>query len=46
MTIEYMCTNEKCKYTFLDVLVIPMCRCPKCGTLTDHLEWEGLPGDD
>jgi predicted Zn-ribbon and HTH transcriptional regulator len=45
MTIEYICSSDTCGYTFLDVVIIPKCKCPKCNAETDHVEWEGLPDD-
>jgi hypothetical protein len=43
MTIEYICTNIGCGHTFLDVVVIPFCKCPKCNEEMEPVEWEGLP---
>lgn len=40
MVIEYICTN--CGYTFLDVVIIPLCKCPECNEHTEQVEWEGL----
>jgi predicted Zn-ribbon and HTH transcriptional regulator len=45
MTIEYICKSAQCGYTFLDVVVRPMCKCPKCESHTESFEWEGLSDD-
>lgn len=46
MTIEYICISKNCGYSFLDVKVIPFCKCPKCNEDTEPNEWEGVPDSE
>ncbi|WP_176699610.1 hypothetical protein [Neobacillus massiliamazoniensis] len=45
MVIEYVCTNEECGHTFLDVVVITFCKCPICNAETEPIDWNGLEDD-
>jgi predicted Zn-ribbon and HTH transcriptional regulator len=45
MCVEYQCQSQECGYTFLDVKIIPLCKCPVCSSHTEAIEWEGLPDD-
>lgn len=44
MVIEYICTE--CDHSVLDVVVIPLCKCPNCSALMESYEWEGLPDNN
>lgn len=45
MTIEYICRNSECGYSFVDVKIIPKCTCPKCDADTEHYEWDPIAED-